>query len=902
MSLEITTTHVLEKGSRLLYQDGRSKWREFVVSGVDAEHASGNRAIGTYYCVWSVQDDLQGVTVSVMPGVQSPVTAGAALTSLLSTTNRWNKGTVTNTATGGASMYDRSAWEALSTLIEVWGGEIDTTITVAANTGVTARVVDLYSQQGNQTAKRRFDFGHDLQSVKRTYTDEPLYCRISPRGAGEETDAGGYGRKITIESVNSGRDYLEYSPMVSIARLPNGSGGYEYPTLIAENSNCKTPTELKTWAQSVLADYCTPKVSYEIDVLQAGIEGVDFSGVSLGDAVNIVDRKFSDDGLRVQGRVFSITTDLLNERDITIEIGSVIDSLSSMFSSLSKSYAWMSNSMNVMGNSLNSVQTTVNNMSTAQYISDLLDRINAEINATGGYTYITEGQGIRTYDRAVTNPLVGSEATKVVEIKGGSIRIANSKTAQGEWEWKTVFTSGHIAADLVTAANITTGYIGNASSGSYWDLDNNIFRIGTGAAIGSTTAGTLVSDTATAKSNASTALTNAATAQSTADTAKANAATAQSTANDAKKVATNYLTYDSTNGLDVGYSGTSAKTRISGSGVEIFDSGGVSALKAQVSNNVSTVRVGRDSGSGKVVLSSNGYVDLDYGSTNLAHFGYGSGAAESGTAYAPYYTLGTRSSGTSAGNYSTAIGTGNTASGYVSNAYGNGNTASGLYSMALGSGNTASGTRSSAIGNSNTASGINARALGTGLIAGYSEQVVIGKYNKNESGHLLEIGCGSSSTRDNALVITSGAQIQTKNPIKVAYGGTSQTDTSKRTDTGSISGTSYGELKSAQWARWGMVTMININISLWNDLEVPASGNITNVNVCNLGSGLGLRPAYNTVAVIPELGGTAVINTDGSINLANFNARGTAYTLAKSTNMYIRATYLTTLNDAVPLQ
>ena len=56
-SLEITTTRVLEKGTRLLYEDGRGNWREFVVAGVDAEHASGNRAIGTYYCVWSIQND-----------------------------------------------------------------------------------------------------------------------------------------------------------------------------------------------------------------------------------------------------------------------------------------------------------------------------------------------------------------------------------------------------------------------------------------------------------------------------------------------------------------------------------------------------------------------------------------------------------------------------------------------------------------------------------------------------------------------------------------------------------------------------------------------------------------------------------------------------------------------------
>ena len=468
-SLTITTTQVLEKGIRLLYQDGRGKWREFAVAGVDAEHASGDRVIGTYYCVWSVQEDLQGVTVSVMPGVRNPVAAGTALTSLLSSQSRWGRGTVTNTATGGASMYDRSAWEALSVLVEVWGGEVDATITIGTQSGVTGRAVDLYAKQGNQTALRRFDFAHDLQSVKRTLPDTPFYCRISPRGAGEETDAGGHGRKITIESVNSGKDYLEYSPMVDAAKLPNGSG-YIYPTLIVENSDCKTPTDLKTWAQSVLAEYCVPKVTYEIDVLQAGVEGVDFTGVSLGDAVQVVDRKFSHEGIRIEGRVRSITTDLLNEHDISIVIGDAVESVSSKFAKVDKSLSTIGNDITVM--------------STAEYINNLLDRINAEINATGGYTYITEGQGIRTYDVAVSDPLVGAEASKVVEIKGGSIRIADSKTAQGEWEWRSVFTSGHIAADMVTTANITAGYIGSADSGNYWNLDTGAFRLTSAATVG----------------------------------------------------------------------------------------------------------------------------------------------------------------------------------------------------------------------------------------------------------------------------------------------------------------------------------------------------------------------------------------------------------------------------------
>ena len=462
-SLTITTTRVLDKGIRLLYEDGRSKWREFVVAGVDAEHASGNRAIGTYYCVWSIQQDLQGVTVSVMPGVQSATPAGTALTSLLSSQSRWARGTVTNMNTGGASMYDRSAWDALSTLVEVWGGEVDATITVDTQSGVVGRAVDLYAAQGEQDAKRRFDFAYDLQSVTRTIADNPLFCRISPRGRGEETDAGGYGRKITIESVNSGKDYLEYAPMVDAAKLPDGQGGYEYPTLIVENSECETPADLKTWAEGVLAKYCTPEITYQIDVLQAGIEGVDVTGVSLGDAVQVVDRKFSDEGIRIEGRVRSIVTDLLNERDISIVIGYAVESISSKFANVDKSLATVNNDLTVM--------------STAEYIDNLLSRINTEINATGGYTYITEGHGILTYDTAVSDPLVGSEASQVVEIKGGSIRIANSKTAQGEWEWKTVFTSGHISADLVTAVNVTAGYIGAANGLSYWDLDNGQMRI-----------------------------------------------------------------------------------------------------------------------------------------------------------------------------------------------------------------------------------------------------------------------------------------------------------------------------------------------------------------------------------------------------------------------------------------
>lgn len=455
-SLEITTTHVLSQGQRLLTQDARGVWREFVVYGIDQEHANGERPIGSYYCTWSLQPDLMGTQVSKMPGVQEPVPARDALVAALSGTKRWTVGTVTNLNTGGASMYDTDGWSAMSTLIETWGGEIGVTI-VTDNNGVSERHVDYYAQMGEHEARRRFDFGEDATSVKRIIEDGAVYCRISPRGKGEETEGGGYGRKITIESVNDGKDYLENADMVELAKLPDGQGGWEYPTIMIENSDCETPAELLVWARSVLESYTTPKITYEVDVFQLAREGVDMQGVSLGDAVQVVDRKFN--GLRLTGRVAELVTDELTGKPMSLVIGYVDEGLTGKFSSL------QSNVKNLV-----EFQQA---LSTADYINDLLDRINTEINQTGGYTYIVSGHGIRTYDVEVSDPLIGAEASQVVEIKGGSIRIANSRTAQGEWDWRSVFTAGHIAADMVTAAQITTGYIQSANGQSYFNLDNN---------------------------------------------------------------------------------------------------------------------------------------------------------------------------------------------------------------------------------------------------------------------------------------------------------------------------------------------------------------------------------------------------------------------------------------------
>lgn len=492
--LTITTTTVLQKEQRILTQDATGKWYEWVVTTEDMEHAGGRFMVGTYMAVWSLQHDLSTVPVSVMVGLTTPVGAQQALTSLLSTTSRWEVGTVTVTTVAGASMYRTLVWNGLATLISVWGGEVDAEITVDG-TKVTSRAVSLWSHQGSSEATRRFDYGADLVGIKRRVESDPFACRIIPLGKGEESEGGGYGRKITIESVNDGKDYLQNDDVVAYVRVPT-ENGYEYPTIYAENPEIETPLELKAWGESVLEELTSPRVSYEADVLQLSQAGMDVYGIALGDLVHCVDRKFSPEGLRVAGRVTGIDANLLDPSDTQVTIGYLSKSLS----------AAMQESLAQLDSRIDATIASTEGAAelTDAYVARIISRLNEEANLTGGYFYYVVGQGVRTYDTAVSDPTVGSEASQVVEIKGGNIRIANSRTSSGDWDWKTVIVSGHLAIDLVTAARLVAGYIGSPS-GNYWNLDTGDFQLAATATLGGRTVTQMQSDISGASSAASAA-------------------------------------------------------------------------------------------------------------------------------------------------------------------------------------------------------------------------------------------------------------------------------------------------------------------------------------------------------------------------------------------------------------
>lgn len=490
--LTIRTTRVLAVGTRILTVDGTGRWREHVVSEPDEAHVHGDAAVGTYVCMWSMQYDLTGTYSDdhAEPGMgPSWQSSGRfAVQCAIDGTDRWVVGSVDvpDVISGeGCVMIAESAWSRLSKVVDAWGGEVDSEIGVGPD-GIVSRAVALRAHLGTTEVTRRFDWGSDLTEIHRIPDPGPYFCRVVPTGRGQTEYADD--DETTFEwplfLTDDPEVYPEFTenwiedPEAALAfRLPDGDGGWEYPTKVVHYDTDDVGI-LNEMAVEDLHNHTRPGVTYSASVIQYARAGMDVRGVELGDDVHIVDGGFNAGApLRLQGRVVSMTVDELNpETGTELTIGQLGDSFGERIALSSESVT-----------SINQRVAHIESGGAIAYVSEILKCINSEINAGGGYTYFVQGEGMLTYDVEVSDPLVGAEASSVVQIKDGNLRIANSRDGSGDWEFMTVIQSGHVAAPLVTFVNAIGGYIGSPTSVAEIDLDNNTFRFGGNAVIGDRT-------------------------------------------------------------------------------------------------------------------------------------------------------------------------------------------------------------------------------------------------------------------------------------------------------------------------------------------------------------------------------------------------------------------------------
>lgn len=326
-SLTVTTLQTLEKEQRIIFQDSHGAYQEYVVQEIEQTHKVGLVECKAT-CVWALQHDLMVTKVSSMPGVQNPVSARVAMEHALAGTSRWTLWTVDVDTLSGGSMYNMSGWDALKVVIDKWGGEIVAEYIV--RNGVPSRRVSLLKQQGRSTPIGRFEYAHSMSDVKRTVASAPWTCRIIPYGKGEETEGGGYGRRIDITSVNGGIEWLQDDEVVDALKLPSGDG-WEYPTQIVIYADIEDPQKLKNWALAHIHEYTRPRVSYSARISTLANAGLRSADVRLGDVVQCVDYEFADTPLVIEARVVKIEVNELDRTDTKVEVGYLAPTLASQF-------------------------------------------------------------------------------------------------------------------------------------------------------------------------------------------------------------------------------------------------------------------------------------------------------------------------------------------------------------------------------------------------------------------------------------------------------------------------------------------------------------------------------------------------------------------------------------------
>lgn len=462
-TLDITTLDDgVEKNDRILYLDGKGLWHEYIVQSVETQRDEGKPAT-TAYCVNSIAElgsvyilDKRG------PKTTAPERAKVALEG-----TRWNVGTVDNGTIRhytDLNFYHQSVLKSLQDITKAYGLEIETSVTVE-NGKVAARTVNLLEQRGNKNAERRFEYGCDLKSVKRTLMADQVITRLYAWGKGEEkTDedgntTGGYSRRIGIKEVNDGKPYLDNVKAQQYWGVLEGDTVFD---------DCDDRNELLKLAQARLSQVSKPQVSYEAEVVNLGRAGFDPDGVNIGDAVQIVDTTFTPP-IRVEGRVLKIEEDLLDSVDATrITLGNIHES----YTQKRRAQEQKLDALIAQSSEWNAVAE-----GNGLYVRDLISRVNDVMNGVGGFTYLKPGEGITVYDKPENQ-----HPTRAIQLGGGFWRTSNSRKPNGDWDWKNIASGEGIFANA-----ITTGKLMDAQGRNWWNMDTGEFSLQASVKIGGKT-------------------------------------------------------------------------------------------------------------------------------------------------------------------------------------------------------------------------------------------------------------------------------------------------------------------------------------------------------------------------------------------------------------------------------
>lgn len=463
--IKVTCSDDVNKGDYIVWVDAQGKTHEHIVDDASRTHGEDGTLQTEFTGVNSIAELWDDWTDDVRPSGQVSTALARVLTG-----TRWAVGACDVTASASVVLYHQSARESIAEILEAWGGELETTITTNGSS-VVSRQVGVRKLRGNQSSPKRFTWTKDIKTITRTVAADNPKTRVYGYGKGVETDSGAYGRRLTFESINGGKAYVEDAAATKIWGHPNASGTALPACTSYVNEQCEDAAQLLKETKAYLAEVSEPKVSYEASVLDLYAFGRSWEGAAVGDRVAIIDKGFTEEGIRLTGRVSQIERDLLGG-DATVTFGNLINSMADMWQSVSQT---LKNSSRAAATYDAVAGTSVS------WLVQLQDALNDQFNSVGTYKVETFELG-SLYSNVPLNPETGLPLKSVsgmwcVNISGRGIRLASSLTSSGQWNWKTFITGASVTADCINAGTmradrIRAGLLTDDRGRNTWDLTN----------------------------------------------------------------------------------------------------------------------------------------------------------------------------------------------------------------------------------------------------------------------------------------------------------------------------------------------------------------------------------------------------------------------------------------------
>ena len=471
--LKITCDEDLTKGERLVWLDRQGVVHEHIVDEIERLHDADGKPYTSVTCINSINETWDDYIEDKRPSGSAAV----ALASILAGT-RWEVGNCDQPGGASHTFYHISVREGLSDLLKTWGGELETVIETDG-VQVTHRYVRVVAARGNQQSPKRFTWTKDLISIKRKTGSANPKTRVYGYGKGVETDSGGYGRRLTFGDINGGKDYVEDTSATEVWGHPDGSGGIAPAVDVYINEQCEDSAQLLAETRDYLETVKAPTVSYEASVLDLFAFGRDWEGVAVGDCVAIIDKGFSDAGIRLKGRVSKLSRDLVTG-DASVTFGNLTDDLADIFQAMTQQ---LKSGSNQRANYDAAAGTSVS------WLNQLMAALNKAFNAVGTYKVETFELGVIysnvPLDAETGVPLKATSGMWAVNINGMGIRLAASLTSDGQWNWRTFITGAQVSADCINAGTmradrIRAGLLTDEKGKNFWDFDTGEFQLSPG--------------------------------------------------------------------------------------------------------------------------------------------------------------------------------------------------------------------------------------------------------------------------------------------------------------------------------------------------------------------------------------------------------------------------------------